>query len=86
MLYYYDVLLNLHYIFLNLHYVFLNLHYIYVNLHSRIFKSTFNVYLILQLGKNPELGKKSEINMLYILYISNEISLCIILIFRIFVT
>lgn len=50
-LYYYDVLLNLHYIFLNLH-------YIYLNLHSRIFKSTFNVYLILQLGKKSRTRKK----------------------------
>lgn len=58
-LYYYDVLLNLHYIFLNLHYVFLNLHYIYLNLHSRIFKSTFNVYLILHLGKKIPNSEKN---------------------------
>jgi hypothetical protein len=76
--------LNLHCIFLNLHYVFLNLHYIYLNLHSRIFKSTFNVYLILHLGKKSQTRKK--IRDKYAIYISNEISLCIILIFRIFVT
>lgn len=68
-LYYYDVLLNLHYIFLNLHYVFLNLHYIYVNLHSRIFKSTFNVYLILQLGKKSRTRKKiRDKYAIYIIY------------------
>lgn len=77
MLYYYDVLLNLHYIFLNLH-------YIYLNLHSRIFKNTFNVYLILQFGKKSRTRKK--IRDKNAIYISNEISLCIILIFRIFVT
>lgn len=49
--------------------MYLNLHYIYLNLHIRIFKSTFNVYLILHLGKKSQTRKKiRDKYAIYIIY------------------